>query len=323
MNILVRLPNWLGDMVMSMYFVRALRQQYPNARITVIVKKGLEGLLPSFHDINDHFIFSKEGYKGLRGLYRFGRMIKSQQQYDLFFSLPDSFSSAFMGWASGATHRVGYRNEGRNFLLTHSAVKDASLHRVEQYVALISLYNGQTIALEKLQMIAAAPKSIIIINIHSEAQSRRLPKDKAVALINDICDATDSPIILIGAPKDAALTNEVISQLNKPDRVTSVAGKTSLQELQLLCSTAAVVLSTDSGPAHLANAAGAPLVVLFGAGNEKETGPFYQAPAEVIRLGKLSCEPCRSNDCKFKIDPPCLTDLDNARIVAALKQFLL
>ncbi|HEX6916163.1 MAG TPA: glycosyltransferase family 9 protein, partial [Chitinophagaceae bacterium] len=85
-----------------------------------------------------------------------------------------------------------------------------------------------------------------------------------------------------------------------------------------LFTTSKAMLSSDSGPAHLAGASGLPLVVIFGAGDELETGPYYRSASSVVRLGKLSCEPCRKNECKFGIDPPCLTDLDEHHIVTEL-----
>jgi heptosyltransferase II len=320
MNILIRLPNWLGDMVMSIYFVRAVQQQYPSAAITVIAKKGLDDLLEYFPSLKHQFIFSKDENKGITGLYRFARKIRSTDQFDLFFCLPDSFSSAFMGWATGAKQRIGYKKEGRNFLFTNSYEKDNEPHRVIQYLQLLEKFKGEitdhTPALQLNK--TTGNKNGIIVNIHSEASSRRIPKEKAIALIDLLCNKTNQTITLIGGPKDVTFTNEVVAGLQKPDQINDVAGKTSLPKLVNLFSSSKAMLSSDSGPAHLANAAGLPVVVLFGAGNENETGPYYKAASQTIRLGKFSCEPCRRNECKFGIDPPCLTDLENELVITAV-----
>ena len=319
MNILIRLPNWLGDMVMSMYFVREVQRLYPGASVSVIAKKGLEGLLQYFPDTKHQFIFSKDEHKGISGLYRFGKHIRSVQHYDIFFCLPDSFSSAFMGWATGAKQRIGYKKEGRNFLLTHSYAKQSAPHRVIQYLRLLERSSGKPIdQAPSLQITNPQDREGIIVNIHSEASSRRIPKEKAIALIDLLCSRTHGPVTMIGGPKDLAYTNEVIAGLQHPERINNIAGKTSLPQLVGLFSSSKVLLSSDSGPAHLANAAGLPVLVLFGAGDENETGPFYKAPSQTIRLSKLSCEPCRKNECKFRIPPPCLTDLDNVVIVDSL-----
>jgi heptosyltransferase-2 len=320
MNILIRLPNWLGDMVMSIYFVREVQKQYPEASVSVIAKKGLDGLLEYFPPTKHRFIFSKEEYKGISGLYRFGRKIRSTEPFDIFFCLPDSFSSAFMGWAAGAKQRIGYKNEGRNFLLTQRYARDKQPHRIIQYLQLLQNFNGaQADHAPSLQLKQSTGyRDGIIMNIHSEASSRRLPKEKAVALIDLLCTKISGQITLIGGPGDIAYTNEVVEGLRYKERISNIAGKTSLVQLAALFSNASVMLSSDSGPAHLASATGLPVLVLFGAGDENETGPYYNAPSQIIRLGKLSCEPCRKNECKFRIPPPCLTGLDNDLIIDAL-----
>ena len=75
------------------------------------------------------------------------------------------------------------------------------------------------------------------------------------------------------------------------------------------------MLSTDSGPAHLANALGTHTVVLFGAGNEKNTAPYNKEKRSILRLGQLSCEPCEKNVCVRFGTPQCLEQLSSVRII--------
>ena len=82
------------------------------------------------------------------------------------------------------------------------------------------------------------------------------------------------------------------------------------------------VLTTDSGPAHVANALGVHTVVLFGAGNENNTAPYNKNSLTIIRLGQLPCEPCVSNTCKLYGVPQCLARLDENIIVAAVTNAL-
>jgi ADP-heptose:LPS heptosyltransferase len=100
------------------------------------------------------------------------------------------------------------------------------------------------------------------------------------------------------------------------NQVESRAGKTTLPQLVQLLASAKAVLTTDSGPAHLANALGTDTVVLFGAGNEQETAPYNSELRTVIRLGQLSCEPCEKNVCVRYGIPQCLERLESAQIVA-------
>jgi heptosyltransferase II len=324
-NILIRLPNWLGDMVMSSAFVKVVTQQYPNATIDLIAKKGINFLLDYFPPHNQHFIFNKEEHKGLTGAYTFGKQINKQKKYDILFCLPDSFSSAVMAYAVGAIQRVGYKKELRSILLTNVYQKKKNLHRVEEYVDLLQQFANTTIKDPSVELItgATSKKNTIIVNINSEAVSRRLPAAKAISLIDNLRKNITEEIILVGSPKEKDFVDEVFNALDNKNNITNNAGKTNLLQLLTLFSTCNVMLTTDSGPAHVANALGTHTIVLFGAGNENNTAPYNKINRTIIRLGQLPCEPCVNNACKQFGIPRCLLQLDENRIVqeviAALK----
>ncbi|HVF96846.1 MAG TPA: glycosyltransferase family 9 protein [Flavisolibacter sp.] len=324
MKILVRLPNWLGDMVMAVATVQQLPHFFPDCTVSVIAKQGIHQLLPYFPPMEHQFVFKKEEYRGPKGLWKFGRMIRQTEKFDLYLSLPDSFSAALMGFATGAKKRVGFRNEARSILLTHSFAKPAGLHRVAEYLRLPELFtkmesNEATVSLRH----SFVKEDHVVININSEASSRRLTVAKAVEIISATRQEFPHRIVLIGGPKEKEFVASVASLLPNPQRVEVVAGKTSLPQLVELLASAKVVLSTDSGPAHLANALGTQTIVLFGAGNENNTAPYNKENCQVIRLGKLSCEPCTKNVCVRFDTPQCLELLDTNQIIAAMHQKLI
>jgi lipopolysaccharide heptosyltransferase II len=324
MNILIRLPNWLGDMVMSTAFVQAVKNEYPAATIDLVAKKGIDFLLDYFPAHGHAFIFCKEEYKGLGGLRRFGKMIAAQKKYELFFCLPDSFSSAIMGHATAATQRIGFKKELRAVFLTNTYTKPKGLHRVEEYVDLLKQFTKKEIAVPPVQLKTnhAVKGNAVVININSEAVSRRLPKDKAISIITAVRHAIPNEIILVGSNKEADFVNEVYNALPDKNNITNKAGKTNLPELLHLFAGSAAVLTTDSGPAHVANALGVHTIVLFGAGNENNTAPYNKNNRSIIRLGQLACEPCVSNTCKIYGVPQCLVKLDEQIIVSAVNNVL-
>jgi heptosyltransferase II len=324
MNILIRLPNWLGDMVMSTAFVQAVKNEYPQASIDLVAKKGIDFLLDYFPTHDQRFIFSKDEYKGITGAWKFGKTIAAQKKYDIFFCLPDSFSSAIMGKAIAAKQRVGFKKELRSVLLTYAYTKQKNIHRVEEYVDLLKQFTKKEITMPpvKLYLPAAEKTDAIIININSEAVSRRLPKEKAISIIAAVRSKISNPIILVGSNKEAPFVEEVFNAMPDKNNISSKAGKTSLPELMQLFATSVAVLTTDSGPAHVANALGVHTVVLFGAGNENNTAPYNKNNRTIIRLGQLPCEPCVSNTCKLYGVPQCLVRLDESSIVAAVTNIL-
>lgn len=322
MKILIRLPNWLGDVIMSTAFLNAVHLHYEDAEISVIIKKGLEQLLIYTPFVHHVFVLDKQATKGFIGKWKFGKRITQKVKFDLFFCLPDSFSSAFIGFATGAKQRIGYAAQMRSLLLTKAYTKPKSLHRVEEYVYLLEKFTGCKFKpFINLNVISSTVRKNIIININSEASSRRLPFDKAVSVIDSIAQSTEETILLIGSPKEKDFVEKVHTQLNYKHKVINVAGNTLPELVSLICA-AKIVISTDSGPAHIANACNIPLIVLQGAGNEAKTAPYNKFQLKILRLNELPCEACEKNICKFG-EPICLIKLSNREIVAAVKATLI
>lgn len=324
MNILIRLPNWLGDMVMSTAFVRAVQEVYPEACIDLITKKGLDSLLEHFPAYHKHYIFSKEDYPGLAGAWRFGKMIRKEKQYDLFFCLPDSLSSALMAFATGSLKRVGYRKEGRGLMLTNGYSKQKGLHRVEEYLDLLKKFLKQDIPATRVGItgVGKNKQDFLVVNINSEAVSRRLPVEKSISLINHLQKNFPGQIFLVGGPRDQLHVEAVYAGINDKSGIINMAGSTPIPELIGFLEAARLVISTDSGPAHLANALGTHCIVLFGAGNEKNTAPYLAERCTVIRYGQLNCEPCTRNTCRLYGIPKCMNLLDESRIGTTMTELL-
>jgi len=326
MKILIRLPNWLGDVVMSTAFVSAVRELYPDASIDVIIKKELTGIAMLMPGLRNVISFSKQENKGLQGVFKFGRKLRAEN-YHLFFNLPESLSSLVMGWATGAKQRVGFGKEGGFFLLTRHYKKPKNIHRVDEYVSLLEQFTGKKINNRQVSLEVQKPgKPItdwVLVNFNSEASSRRMPVEKAKTLLNLLTNRfKEIEFTFIGAPKEAAFIDEIINGAENIDRIRNFAGKTDLVSLSHLMAGCTAMLTTDSGPAHLANSVNTPVIVLFGAGNEHNTAPYNHHNLNVLRAGKLGCEPCVKNTCKLYGIPKCMQLLDDLQIINALSVYL-
>ncbi len=328
MKILIRLPNWLGDIVMSIAFLEAVKKVYPGCKIYVIVKKGLQDILQCTEGIAEIFEFSKAEFPGLGGAYQFGKMIGEKHNYDLFFCLPNSFSSAWMGFFTGSRKRIGYKKEWRSFLLSHSYSMPKGEHRVEDYVRLLTLFSEAELPSVKVRLNKPLGESKLLpsgknllFNINSEAQSRRIPIELAVRLIHEIYQKYNFNIILTGSPKEVAYTSRLVNKLGAEIPVFNFTGKTSLSELIQIVSGVDVIVSTDSGIAHLGNAFSVKTVVLFGAGDERSTRPYNSENLQIIRKPGLACAPCVSNTCKYQ-HTNCLRELDVDLILKGLEQLI-
>lgn len=323
-NILIRLPNWLGDMVMASAFVEAVQNEHPNANIDLIAKKGIDFLLDYFPKHSNKYIFSKEEYKGILGVSKFGKEISLKNKYDLFFCLPDSLSAAVMAKFIQAKKSIGFKKSFHFLFIDSVYQRKKNVHRVEEYVNLLEQFTKNEILIPQVKLFNTTLQqtNALVININSEASSRRLPHSKAVSIINKIRKEITNEIILVGSPKEKPFVDEVFNSVNDKKNIRNIAGYTSLVELVNVFSTCKAILTTDSGPAHVCNALGKKVLVLFGAGNEKNTAPYNNENSIIMRLGKLPCEPCVKNTCKLFDAPECLLQLDEDLILENIKKIL-
>ena len=326
-EILVRLPNWLGDMVMAYPFLDSLRRAYPAANITIIAKQGLESLVPYLGHFNKIIPFSKKEFPGLKGVYRFGKSLQKATTYDLFISLPDSFSAAVMGYATGARHRVGYRKELRQWMLTHPTnFPPAGTHRSEVYRNLL-LYYCPTAQISKVDFLEIeAPEKVfplpvgkhLIFNVNSNADSRRLPIFKALEFIEFWMKTTNYHLILPGHHTEFDYVEHIAKLAGHSDRIFNLAGKTTIPELMAVLQQADQLITTDTGIAHLGNAMGTHTVMLLGAADERVTAPIFTERLRMPRVPDLACAPCVRNTCKVG-GVPCLTGMEVDRLLNPLE----
>jgi len=325
MKIVIRLPNWLGDLVMATAFVGAVKQLYPDAVIDVIIKKELSSIAPLIGGINKIHIFSKQEYSGLGGVLRFGKSLRSEK-YDIFFNLPSSISSAVMAWGTRAKKRVGFTDEGGRFLLTNSYIKPLNVHHVDKYLSMLEKFTGKEISDKHVQLNAEKPAdepARVLINFNSEADSRRMPLDKGRHIINTLTKTFPATTFtFIGSPKEKPYVDQLIDGLDNADRLVNITGTTNLPRLSTIMACSKVILTTDSGPAHLANSVGAPSIVLTGAGNENHTAPYNAKDMTVLRYGQLPCEPCFRNTCKPYGVPKCMEMLDEVKIIDTISKYI-
>jgi len=327
LKILVRVPNWLGDSVLSLLFFDTLQKCFPRSIVDIIVKdSSIQKVF--LHHLGIHAIhpFSKSRVKGLHGLFRYGKSLREYGPYDIFITLPNSFSSALIGYGTKSRIRAGYKEDGRNLLLTHKFTRKKGIHRAHSYLYLLQelcksfhktgspLY--QNIELppvesvkkvlfhfskeEQQTSLLVKQKNFryVVFNVNSEASSRRLPSEKWVGLGNRLLKTLRVKIVFVGIASEQQRVDEVMQAIEPKEHLVDLCGKAPVRELAILLRDADVLVSNDSGPMHLANAVGTPLVTFFGSADPSETGPLNRENAIVIDKW-LKCSPCLKNVCRF------------------------
>ncbi len=319
-RVVVRGTNWVGDAVMTVPALRALRSLFPDAHITLATRGWAQGLFADADFIDD--IQVHEG-TGLRSVVNQVRAWQ-KRDFDLAVLFPNSLESALVAALSRVPVRTGYATEGRQRLLTHPLPLPewrSSRHEIYYYLNIVeqlgvvenqasqpdgSLTVGEAGKSEarallrshgvsgERRLIALCPGSI-------NSRAKRWPTDRYAALGDRMISELDAEVVLIGSEGELEVSSQVSRAMQRTPIV--LTGKTNLTQLVSVLSVVDLLVTNDTGPAHIASALGRPTLVIFGPTNPLTTRPYSES-GQIMRVPP-DCAPCMLRDCP--IDHRCMT----------------
>jgi len=303
----VRLPNWLGDVVMTLPLLRALRAGRPDAEIVLVAKKQFLPLLESWSIADRLHALPPHG----AGYFAHFRALRAEYP-DVWLLFTNSLRGDFEAQCTGARQRFGIVRPGKpRPLLSHAyrvpADFDEKTHHQFELWETFLRHFGLIAPPDRspVQSEIANRQSPIALIVGSEnAPEKRWPVAHWRAVIESL---PTEHFQLLGTANDRALTTLVAEGFD-PARVENLAGQTDLPAFALTLRCARVLVSNDTGGMHLANALGVPLVALFGPTNPIRTGPVFHSPATLLQ--PPGCAPTGGAS---------LADLAPATVVAALR----
>jgi heptosyltransferase-2 len=332
-SIIVRMPNWLGDLVMATPVLADLRERYPRAEITVMCQDNVAPLLENDPAVDELFCVSRgKGFIRRIGERNIVAKLKSGT-HDLGILLTNSFSSAWRFWQGNVKHTLGYRADGRSFLMTHPvsfSEKKKEQHLVITYKELLKplgipisetmprlVVTDQEIkeAWELVKRFDIDPDcNIIGVNPGAAYGTAKcwIPERFTEVAKNIIESDPKNVVLFFGDRSHKELIGKICSELS--NRAINMSGQTSLRELLALIKICSVFLTNDSGPMHIADSLGIPLVALFGSTSPVATGPYRQS--QNIIQKKVPCSPCFKRVCP--IDFPCMKNIGVGEVTAAV-----
>lgn len=339
MNILIVKLSAIGDVIHTLPALAALRRLYPTAHITWVVEEAASDLV-SGHPYLDRVLifrrkrwmadFKKGNFKAAwRDIKTFISDLQSRP-YDLVIDFHGLFKSSIVVFFSKGRRKLGYDSwqELSGLFLNEKIPEDMNKHAVDRYLDFPRYLGAKVDEAEFVLPLTAATDS----RVESLMQHLRLEKKKFIAvspvalwdtklwnnskfarLADDIQQRLKIPVVFTGHSKQ--LLDSITSQMMTEG--INIGGQTSLTELACLYKNALLVITTDSGPMHLAAATGTPVIALFGPTDPARTGP-YGTGHTVLRAG-LDCSPCFKKQCPTR---QCMDDITPEQVFTAVEKMM-
>lgn len=348
-RIVIRPPNWLGDAVLALPAMVALRRHFASASITVAATNAVAALFREDTGVgqDDVIVLQKSERDAVRAI-RDGR-------FELGILFPNSFHSAWQLRRAGVPQRWGYSNFPRGWMLTRKAVRTPhsalraphpaprTSHRSPQHH--VDFYKNLVRGLgipcdDETPSVSASPDALRqaekqvgldsldtarIITLAPGAaygQAKQWPPTRVAELVARLIRERDVVCVLVGAAhdRDAGRTIESWLRAHAPEtlpRVKNLVGQTNLGTLVALTSRSRVCVTNDSGVMHVAAATGRPVIAMFGPTDERVTRPLGRGD---VLTADVFCRPCHLRDCP--IDHRCMKRITVDMVFAAVSRHL-
>jgi heptosyltransferase-2 len=325
-SVVVRGVNWIGDAVLTIPALRQLRRLLPRARITLIMRPWGADLLQDVDFVDELLIYDRRP-GSFRSPLEQAREWK-RRRFDAAVLFQNAFEAALIAWLARVSVRIGYAGDGRSRLLTHPIPMPSwrnQRHEVYYYLNLISHLERllpstsrmpelepdislqisdrrRVQALDKLRGLGLAKDQPLVVLCPGSTNSRakRWPVDRFAAL-GDRLTETSAAVAILGSSEELDVCREVALQMRCQPLM--LAGQTNLGEAAAILSISSLLISNDTGAAHVAASLGCPTMVIFGPTNPATTRPF--SPLATIIRHPPDCAPCMLRACP--IDHRCMT----------------
>jgi heptosyltransferase-2 len=303
LKILIIQTAYLGDAVLTTPMFEALRTVYPSSRISLLCIPEIKDIFSGNRSLDEILVMDKRGKEGgLFSLLGWGKKLKGQ--FDVALIPHRSFRSSFLAWLAGIPKRVGFDNsQGRIFLTdrvhfnwkTHDAERNMKLLEVlgvrDAAPEMVVPLEGSTESLDKILGSYGIRKGSILVGMNpgSVWNTKKWLPEGFARVADALIAEWDCEVLLFGSARDSGSVGEVTRRMKR--RAVDLCGKTDLKGLAALISRCSLFVTNDSGPMHLATAAGVPVVAIFGP-TTRELGFFPYGRKSVVVEVDLPCRPC-------------------------------
>ena len=337
MKILVRATNWVGDAVMCIPALRAIRDRWPQAEIVILARPWVADLYRG-QGYSDRILVydNRIAHKGFWGRERLAAALR-REKFDVALLFQNAFDAAWIAWRARIPQRIGYARYGRSWFLTQAipvpAKADTPDHETYDYLELlrragwiarlpligeISITVGQKDrekAHERLLAAGVRQNSLRIAFAAGAAygSAKCWEPERYAALADRLIAAFDADVILFGAAQESGMAARILGAMQR--RAFNLVGATHIGELPALLSSCGLFVGNDSGAMHVAGAVGVPVIAIFGPTDPQGTRPL--TPQLTLIREPVDCSPCFLRKCP--IDHRCMTRISVDRVFEAAR----
>lgn len=332
----------LGDTLLSTPALRALRNTYPHAHITLVANPALLPLFQGLHSVDELVPFNGRWSGFLSATLRL-------RGYDLAVILHGNEPQATpLAYLSGARYIYKLPNTSRwRFLLSNREPEvtwDELGHGIDQRLSVVRLAGaegefdrrmevpthpeGAALVASRLETLGWHDLPIIALQPGASTTSRRWPAGRFIELAVRLHqDRPDLRFVVTGSPAERPLCESIARAINGAGTPTgevlawASAGELPLIALPDLLRRARVLVSGDTGPMHLAVAVGTPVVALFAVSDPARSGPAYDLERHIVIRKWRTCEPCLGKSCQYR-EPPCMANISTTEVATAVTTIL-
>jgi heptosyltransferase II len=330
-KILVRATNWVGDAILCVPALRAVRGRWPEAEISILAKRWVSAVYEG-QGLADRLLVIEDSADLAATL--------SAEKFDAAILFQNAFHAAWLAWRAGIPERIGYARDGRGALLTRAIAVpldgEIPAHEAFYYAELVRRA-GWISELPKIDEIRlcvdssareAAEKRMIAAGARVGARriafapgaaygsAKCWPAERFAELADRLIVRFDADVILFGAPSERDIAGRIAAGMRC--RAVNLAGQTSIAELSAYFSACDLFIGNDSGAMHVAAGAGVPVVAIFGSTDPGGTAPLTLRRSLVRRAP--SCSPCFLRHCP--VDHRCMARIEVDAVESAAAGWL-
>lgn len=335
-TILIRGTNWVGDALMTTPAVEAIRRNFPEVRISILVVPWVMDIFTHNPHIDEVIPYFREGrHKGIQGKIALVKELR-ERKFDLSILLQNAFEAALLAWGARIPRRAGYDTDVRGLLLTHAVALRPEYRKMHQTGYYLAMVRGLGLEAPDLNMFLHVPdeytthinsrlkefgyqgKPLIALAPGASYGSAKMwPGRRYSLLAAEVVRHSGARLVILGSVKEKVVGDDIVRSVGR-DAAVNLCGATNLLEAAAWIKRATLFISNDSGLMHMAAALSKPQLAIFGPTDRISTGPRNSKATMIYH--ETSCAPCLKVSCP--IDHRCMEGITVEEVFEAACQKL-